>query len=116
MTSEALRLPEVPLVSLRRVLASRPVRIAVAAVGSAALAGLVVAAWRMVTAAVADPHVLVPSSHLGFPSWMAGPLPMGHTLSIHGLSVALVVMTALYLVVLGCSRALPAWIALPAVG
>jgi hypothetical protein len=115
MTSEALRLPEVPLVSLRRALASRPVRIAVAAAGTAALAGLVVAAWRMATAAIADPTVLVPSSHLAFPKWMAGPLPAGHALTVHGLSVALVVMTALYLVVLACSRALPAWIALPVV-
>src|SRR3954470_1223003 len=115
MTSEALRLPELPRIGVRRVLASRPARVAVALVGTAALGGVGLAAWRMATAAIADPHVLVPSSHLGFPSWMTGPLPAGHVLTVHGLSVALVAMTVLYLVVLACSRALPAWIALPGV-
>src|SRR3954465_6149490 len=115
MTSEALRLPELPRIGVRRVLASRPARVAVALVGTAALGGVVLAAWRLATAAVADPHVLVPSSHLGFPSWMAGPLPAGQPLSVHAISVLLVVLSGLYLVVLACSRALPAWLALPAV-
>src|SRR4051794_15510311 len=115
MASEALPLQEAPRLSLPRVLRSRPLRISVALVGAAALAELVLLGWHLATAAVADPHVLVPSSHLGFPSWMAGPLPAGHVLTVHGLSVALVAMTALYLVVLACSRALPAWIALPGV-
>src|SRR4051812_33555943 len=108
MSTEALPLLQAPRLSLRRVLSSRPLRVAVALVGTAALAELVIVAWGMATAAIADPHVLVPSSHLGFPSWMAGPLTAGHPLSIHGLSVALVMMSALYLVVLACSRALPA--------
>jgi alpha-1,6-mannosyltransferase len=115
MVTEALRLPEPPRFALRRALGSRPVRISVALVGTAALAEMIFIAWRMATAAIADPHVLVPSAHLAFPSWMAGPLPEGHHLSVHGLSVALVVMTAVYLVALACSRTLPAWIALPAV-
>jgi alpha-1,6-mannosyltransferase len=115
MTSDALRLPELPTFSVRRALASRPTRVAVALVGTAALAVLVLAGWRLATAAIADPHVLVPSSHLGFPAWMAGPLPRGRVLSIDELSQTLVVMSGLYLVVLACSRALPAWVALPGV-
>jgi Glycosyltransferase family 87 len=115
MATEALPLPEAPRLSFRRVVSSRPARVSVALVGTAALAEMVLLAWQMATASVADPHVLVPSSHLGFPSWMAGLLPAGHPLTIHALSVTLVVLSALYLVVLACSRALPAWIALAAV-
>jgi len=115
MASEALPLQEAPRLSLPRVLRSRPLRISVALVGAAALAELVLLGWHLATAAVADPHVLVPSSHLGFPSWMAGPLPAGQPLSVHAISVLLVVLSGLYLVVLACSRALPAWLALPAV-
>src|SRR2546428_12368013 len=107
MTSEALPLPGIAGRGLRQLLGARPVRVAIAALGTVALAALIVPALRMVTAAGADPQVLVPSSHLGFPAWMAGPFPSGRPVTIHGLSQLLVLMSVLYLVVLACSRALP---------
>jgi hypothetical protein len=112
MTSEALPIPSVTWRGLGRLLAG-PVRVIGALVGGAALAALIVYSLRLATAATADPGVLVPSSHLAFPPWMAGPLPVGRPLSIEGLSRLLVLISALYLVVLICSRALPAWIAVP---
>jgi glycosyl transferase family 87 len=115
MATEALHLPEAPRLNFRRVLSSRPLRVSVALVGTAALAEMVLVAWQMATASVADPTVLVPSSHNGFPSWMAGPLHAGQPMTVHAISVSLVLLSALYLVVLACSRALPAWIALPGV-
>ncbi len=113
MATEALPITSVAGRGPGRLLSARPVRVLTAVVGSAALAALIIAALRIVTAATADPHVLVPSSHLGFPPWMAGPLHGGRPLSINGISHLLVLMSALYLVALICSRALPAWIAVP---
>lgn len=115
MSTEALPLPHAPRLNFRRVVGSRPARISVALLGTAALAEMILVSWRMATGAVADPNVLVPSSHLGFPSWMAGALPAGPPVTIESISVTLVILSALYLVVLACSRSLPAWVALPAV-
>jgi len=102
-----------PLPSVRWTL---PARIAAALAGSAALAVLVVYSLRLITSSTVDPTVLVPSSHIGFPAWMAGPLRGlgGHALSVHELSVVLVVLSAAYLVALACSFWLPAWVAVPA--
>jgi hypothetical protein len=102
-----------PLPSVRRAL---PVRIAATLAGGAALAALVVYSLRLVTAATVDPAVLVPSSHVGFPAWLAGPLRGlgGHPLAVHQLTVLLVVLSGAYLVAFACSLWLPAWVALPA--
>jgi alpha-1,6-mannosyltransferase len=83
------------------------------AIGLAALAVMVIIALQIVgAAATIHPKVLVPSGHLHYPSWMAGPFRgYGDRVPIHELDRLLIILSALYLVVLACSRVLPAWIA-----
>ncbi len=102
-----------PLPVARRAL---PVRIIGALVGTASIGALILYSLRLATAATVDPAVLVPSSHVGYPSWMAGPLRGlgGHPLPVHSLTVLLVVLSGAYVVALVGSLVLPAWIGLPA--
>ncbi|HET8673302.1 MAG TPA: glycosyltransferase family 87 protein [Thermoleophilaceae bacterium] len=83
------------------------------AIGVAALVVMVILALQIVgAAATIHPRVLVPSGHLHYPSWMAGPFRgYGDRVPIHELDRLLVILAGLYLVVLACSRVLPAWIA-----
>jgi hypothetical protein len=83
------------------------------AIGVAALVVMVVIALQIVgAAATIHPRVLVPSGHVHYPSWMAGPFRgYGDRVPIHELDRLLIIFAALYVVVLACSRVLPAWIA-----
>ena len=87
--------------------------------GSAALAGLLTAGAMLAAGAAAQRRLFfVPASEAGgFPGWLAGPL--------HGLGVLivpsrgaqlLVAMSLCYLVALACTRSLPAWVAIVAIG
>ena len=70
----------------------------------------------MGAAATLHPKVLVPSGHLHYPSWMAGPFRgYGDRVPIHELDRLLIILVAMYVVVLACSRVLPAWIAVAGV-
>lgn len=88
------------------------------ALGTAALAGLLAAAAVLVVGAAAERRwFFVPASiRGGFPGWLGG--------AFHGLELAiaprtgallLVAMSACYVVVLACARAVPAWAAVAAV-
>ncbi|HEX2702819.1 MAG TPA: glycosyltransferase 87 family protein [Solirubrobacteraceae bacterium] len=88
---------------------------AVRALGSAGLVGLVACLLLLGANAASAPSSYVPSSAHRFPGWLAGPLqPFGFT-TRHGVLEALVLaIFGCYLLVLGCSSALPArriWVA-----
>jgi hypothetical protein len=85
------------------------------AVGVAALAASVGAsAWIAVGAAGGTYLLQLPTS--ANPHWIDGPLRgLGAALGPHGLSVALVVLLAAYLVALACAGAIPLRVALGAV-
>lgn len=83
----------------------------------AALVVMVLASLQIVgAAATAHQRMLVPSGHLHYPGWMAGPFRgYGDSVTVHELDWLLVVLTALYLIVAACSRFLPLWLAAAAV-
>jgi hypothetical protein len=111
--TEPLTVPGLPRRTLARMADARPFGVAVGLVGTAALVVMVLAALRIATAATVTPKLLVPSGRHGMPAWMAGPFGgLGARLSIHELVRLIIVMAALYVVVLVCSRWIPAWVAI----
>jgi hypothetical protein len=108
--------PHIPALTaprLPRRLPAAALQLPAALVGTAALAVMVFAASRIATAATVTPKLLVPSGRHGMPAWMAGPFRgLGAPLGIHELVRLIIVMAALYVVVLLCSRWIPAWAAI----
>ncbi len=91
LRARALRLPEPRLL-----------------LGSAGLGAIVVVTTLVVAAAAAGPSFLVPSSHGGFPDWLAGPLKgLGTRWHYDDFGVAALALLGAYLLVLWSWRALP---------
>ena len=106
-TAEPVRHP------LPRVASGRLVGFAAGATGTVALGAITVVSFRIAAAAATQPLGLVPSARAGIPSWMTGPLwAYGSPLGLGTLDTLLIVLGGLYLVVLACSRAIPAPIGL----
>lgn len=98
---------------LPRVASGRWVAFVGGALGTVAVGGIVVISFRIASAAAAQPLGLVPSARAGIPSWITGPLwAYGSALGLGTLNTLLIVLGGLYLVVLACSRAIPAPIGL----
>src|SRR5947208_8841380 len=112
--TEALRSPGLPRRAFARLGEVRPIRAAVALVGTAAIVVMALVALRLVTAAPANPKLLVPSGRHGMPGWMAGPLHGWNSgrIGFPELNLLLILMAALYVLVVLCSRWIPAWIAI----
>ncbi|HKN93051.1 MAG TPA: glycosyltransferase 87 family protein [Thermoleophilaceae bacterium] len=104
LTSPALSAPRIP---------RRALELVAGGIGIAAMAAMVLVALRIVTAATVSAKTLVPSGRHVFPSWMAGPLQgHGSVLGLRQLSTLVIAMGVLYVLVLLCSRWIPAWAAI----
>jgi alpha-1,6-mannosyltransferase len=112
--TEPLSSPGLPRRAFARLGEVRPVGAAVALIGSAAIVVMALVALRLVTAAPANQKLLVPSGRHGMPRWMAGPFQGWNSgrIGFHELNRLIILMAALYVLVLLCSRWIPAWIAI----
>lgn len=104
--------PHVPTLSAPW-LPRRALAIAAGALGSVAMAAMALVSLRIVTAATHHSKTLLPSGRHRLPAWMAGPLSgYGSPLGLRELASLLLAMAALYVLVLVCSRWIPAWAAI----
>ncbi|MFL5826526.1 MAG: hypothetical protein ACJ76V_08385 [Thermoleophilaceae bacterium] len=93
------------------------VRALATSVGVLALAAYGYLCWRIVQASFVQPELFVPSGHRHFPTWMRGPFHAnGAPLPLRDFVRVLIALTALYVIVVICARAIPAAVGFIAVG
>jgi alpha-1,6-mannosyltransferase len=86
--------------------------VAVTLLGTAAMVAMLLVSVRIATAATYHPDQLVPSGRKGLPTWMAGVFGgHGSPLGLTELGRLVIQLSVLYVVVLVCSRWMPAVVA-----
>jgi Glycosyltransferase family 87 len=111
--TEPLTAPTLPRRALARLPEVRPLGAVAGLLGTAGIVAMVIEGLRIATAATVTPKLLVPSGRHGMPTWMAGVFRgQGSLLGIHQLIRLVIVISALYAVVLVCSRWIPRWAAI----